>query len=135
MIPVCAGVLVIGLFLAFLFWAACRRGAEADAQADALLEKLERGEFVAPLFSSRITDTIPNVLNHVVAISSHSVPVNTSSTYDRREPVAVMQLALDGLHQAFGRLPTPLVGLRDLGWEVVARSAWIRRRMIAHAVS
>lgn len=53
----------------------------------------------------------------------------------RREPVAVMQLALDGLHQAFGKLPAPLVGLRDLGWEVVARSSWIRRRMIAHAVS
>ncbi len=53
----------------------------------------------------------------------------------RREPVAVMQLALDGLHQAFGNLPPPLVGLRDLGWEVVARSSWIRRRMIAHAVS
>ncbi len=53
----------------------------------------------------------------------------------RREPVAVMQLALDGLQQAFGNLPAPLVGLRDLGWEVVARSSWIRRRMIAHAVS
>src|SRR5690606_17586667 len=53
----------------------------------------------------------------------------------RREPVAVMQLALDGLHRAFGNLPPPLVGLRDLGWEVVARSSWIQRRMIAHAVS
>jgi 2-polyprenyl-6-methoxyphenol hydroxylase-like FAD-dependent oxidoreductase len=53
----------------------------------------------------------------------------------RREPVAVMQLALDGLNRAFGDLPAPLVGLRDLGWELVARSSWIRRRMIAHAVS
>ena len=53
----------------------------------------------------------------------------------RREQVATMQLALDGLHRAFGRLPAPLVGLRDIGWSVVARSSWLRRRMIDHAVS
>jgi ubiquinone biosynthesis UbiH/UbiF/VisC/COQ6 family hydroxylase len=53
----------------------------------------------------------------------------------RREPVATMQLALDGLYRAFGDLPAPLVGLRDMGWEIVARSAWLRRRMIGHAVS
>ncbi|MGE0797216.1 MAG: FAD-dependent monooxygenase [Lautropia sp.] len=53
----------------------------------------------------------------------------------RREPVVAMQLALDGLHHAFGDLPAPLVGLRDLGWELVARSPWLKRRMIAHAVS
>jgi len=53
----------------------------------------------------------------------------------RREPVAAMQLALDGLHRAFGNLPAPLAGLRDAGWSLVARSAWLRRRMIAHAVS
>ena len=52
----------------------------------------------------------------------------------RREQVATMQLALDGLHRAFGKLPAPLVGLRDIGWSVVARSAWLRRRMIDHAV-
>ena len=46
-----------------------------------------------------------------------------------------MQLALDGLYRAFGKLPAPLVGLRDIGWSVVARSAWLRRRMIDHAVS
>ena len=53
----------------------------------------------------------------------------------RREPVATMQMALDGLHRAFGDLPAPLVGLRDIGWEIVARSGWVRRRMIGHAVS
>jgi 2-polyprenyl-6-methoxyphenol hydroxylase-like FAD-dependent oxidoreductase len=53
----------------------------------------------------------------------------------RREAVATMQLALSGLHQAFGDLPAPLVGLRDLGWEIAARSSRIRRRMIVHAVS
>jgi len=53
----------------------------------------------------------------------------------RREQVATMQLALDGLHRAFGKLPAPLVGLRDIGWSVVARSPWLRRRMIDHAVS
>ena len=53
----------------------------------------------------------------------------------RREPVAAMQLALDGLHRAFGSLPAPLVGLRDVGWSIVARSPWLRRRMIEHAVS
>ena len=53
----------------------------------------------------------------------------------RREPVATMQLAMDGLYRAFGDLPAPLVGLRDLGWSIVARSSWLRRRMIDHAVS
>ncbi len=47
------------------------------------------GSFTAPLFSTRVTDTIPNVLSQVVAISSHSVPVNLSSTYGPRAPVAV----------------------------------------------
>jgi predicted Zn-dependent protease len=44
------------------------------------------GEFVSPLVSSRVTDTIPQVLGHVVAISSRAVPVNQSSTYGRRAP-------------------------------------------------
>ncbi len=51
--------------------------------------RIEQGEFAAPLFSTRVTDTIPWVFNHVIAISSHSVPVNVSSTYDRREPTAI----------------------------------------------
>jgi 2-polyprenylphenol 6-hydroxylase len=53
----------------------------------------------------------------------------------RREPVASMQLALDGLHKAFGTIPAPLAGLRDIGWSIVARSSWLRRQMIQHAVS
>jgi ubiquinone biosynthesis UbiH/UbiF/VisC/COQ6 family hydroxylase len=52
----------------------------------------------------------------------------------RREAVSLMQDATDGLQRAFGPLPGPLVGLRDLGWRVVARSDWLRRRMIAQAV-
>ena len=51
----------------------------------------------------------------------------------RREAVSLMQDATDGLQRAFGPLPGPLVGLRDLGWRVVASSDWLRRRMIAQA--
>jgi ubiquinone biosynthesis UbiH/UbiF/VisC/COQ6 family hydroxylase len=51
----------------------------------------------------------------------------------RREAVSLMQDATDGLHRAFGPLPAPLVGLRDLGWRAVARSDWLRRRMVAQA--
>jgi ubiquinone biosynthesis UbiH/UbiF/VisC/COQ6 family hydroxylase len=51
----------------------------------------------------------------------------------RREAVSLMQDATDGIKRAFGPLPAPLVGLRDLGWRAVARSDWIRRRMIAQA--
>ena len=52
----------------------------------------------------------------------------------RREAVSLMQDATDGLQRAFGKLPGPLVGLRDLGWRAVARSDWLRRRMVAQAV-
>jgi ubiquinone biosynthesis UbiH/UbiF/VisC/COQ6 family hydroxylase len=51
----------------------------------------------------------------------------------RREAVLLMQDATDGLQRAFGPLPEPLIGLRDLGWRIVARSDWLRRRMIAQA--
>lgn len=47
------------------------------------------GKFVAPIFSSRITDSIPNLFNNVFAISSHSVSQNESSTYERRAPQAM----------------------------------------------
>jgi predicted Zn-dependent protease len=50
--------------------------------------RVEQGEFTAPLFSSRITDTIPNVLSHVVAIAPRSILLNVSSTYGRRTPEA-----------------------------------------------
>ncbi len=53
----------------------------------------------------------------------------------RKEPVATMQLTLEGLHRAFGDLPGPLAGVRDIGWSVLARSPWLRWLMIAHAVS
>jgi predicted Zn-dependent protease len=50
--------------------------------------RIQGGKFVAPLFSSRITDAIPSVLSNVVSLSRKAVPVNVSSTYGRREPEA-----------------------------------------------
>ncbi len=47
------------------------------------------GKFAAPIFSSRITDSIPNLFNNVVAVSSRAVAKNQSSTYERRTPQAV----------------------------------------------
>jgi 2-octaprenylphenol hydroxylase len=52
----------------------------------------------------------------------------------RRESVALMQGATDGLQRAFGPLPAPIAGLRDLGWRAVAASGWLRRQLIAQAV-
>ncbi|HEY3416145.1 MAG TPA: metallopeptidase TldD-related protein [Armatimonadota bacterium] len=52
-------------------------------------QRLEGGACTAPLFSTRITDTIPNVLSHVIAISSRAVLVDVSNTYERRTPTAV----------------------------------------------
>ena len=51
--------------------------------------RVSGGEFVAPMFSTRVTDTSPSVFSHVVALSSRAVPVNTSSTYGRRTPTAM----------------------------------------------
>lgn len=51
--------------------------------------RLENGEFIAPLFSTRITDTSPSVFNNIVAVSSISVSQNESSTYGRRMPEAI----------------------------------------------
>ncbi|HTW92150.1 MAG TPA: metallopeptidase TldD-related protein [bacterium] len=50
---------------------------------------IKDGEFVAPLLSSRITDTLPQVFSGVVAISSRTIPWNVSATYDRRSPTAM----------------------------------------------
>jgi predicted Zn-dependent protease len=50
--------------------------------------RIQGGERAAPLLSSRVTDTVPNVLGHVLALSSRTVPVNESSTYGRRSPEA-----------------------------------------------
>jgi len=47
------------------------------------------GKFVAPIFSSRITDSISNVFNNIVAVSSAAVTQNQSSTYERRAPEAM----------------------------------------------
>jgi predicted Zn-dependent protease len=50
---------------------------------------IKDGAFVAPLLSSRVTDTVPQVFQGVVAISSKTIPWNVSSTYDRRSPTAM----------------------------------------------
>ena len=51
--------------------------------------RLSGGEFVAPLFSTRLADTLPNVLSNVVAVSSRAVMENVSSTYGPRSPEAI----------------------------------------------
>ncbi|MCR4423949.1 MAG: metallopeptidase TldD-related protein [candidate division WOR-3 bacterium] len=49
---------------------------------------IKDGKFVAPIFSSRITDAIPNLFNQVIAVSSQAVAENVSATYERRTPSA-----------------------------------------------
>jgi predicted Zn-dependent protease len=51
--------------------------------------RIAGGRFLAPMCSTRITDTIPNVLSHVTAVSSRSVLFDVSATYGRRTPEAV----------------------------------------------
>jgi predicted Zn-dependent protease len=51
--------------------------------------RISGGEFTAPMVSTRITDTIPNVLSHVVAVAAKSVLFDVSATYGRRAPEAV----------------------------------------------
>ena len=51
----------------------------------------------------------------------------------RRMPVASMQQVTDGLQRVFGPLPRPIEAIRDLGWQVAARSAWIRRQLVSRA--
>lgn len=47
------------------------------------------GKIVAPIFSTRITDTFNNILENVETLSSRSVSVNLSNTYGRRSPLAL----------------------------------------------
>ncbi|MGQ9677658.1 MAG: metallopeptidase TldD-related protein [bacterium] len=49
---------------------------------------IKDGEFAAPIYSSRITDSIPNLFNKIAVVSSQLVTENVSSTYDRRTPTA-----------------------------------------------
>ena len=59
----------------------------------------------------------------------------------RREPVAAMRFATDGLQRLFDptsepglpALVRPLVGVREIGWRLVESSSWLKRRLIAHA--
>lgn len=50
---------------------------------------VEKGKIVSPIFSSRITDQFDTIFGKVLAISSQTISVNTSNTYDRRSPSAV----------------------------------------------
>jgi len=49
---------------------------------------VENGSIVAPLLSSRITDTFQNVLGNISVISRNAASANLSDTYGRRMPVA-----------------------------------------------
>lgn len=49
---------------------------------------VERGEIVAPLFSSRVTESFRNVFNNLAVLAPERVSVNLSDTYGRRAPVA-----------------------------------------------
>ncbi len=51
--------------------------------------QVKNGEVVAPLLSTRVTDTIPAIFSNITAISAKSVPVNISSTYGRRSPEVI----------------------------------------------
>jgi 2-polyprenylphenol 6-hydroxylase len=51
----------------------------------------------------------------------------------RREPIAVMSQVTDGLFKVFFDAPTSLTAARDIGWQVVSRSDWLRAQMIRHA--
>ena len=50
--------------------------------------RIEGGRTVAPMFSTRLTDTCPSVLGNVVALSQRSVSQNVSATNARRRPEA-----------------------------------------------
>jgi predicted Zn-dependent protease len=50
---------------------------------------VEDGEIVAPIFSTRITDTFEKVLSRVKTLSSVAVSQNQSNTYERRSPRAM----------------------------------------------
>ncbi|MCU0610407.1 MAG: metallopeptidase TldD-related protein [Candidatus Eisenbacteria bacterium] len=49
---------------------------------------VERGKIVAPLFSSRVTESFQNLFNNLAVLAAERVSVNLSDTYGRRAPVA-----------------------------------------------
>jgi ubiquinone biosynthesis UbiH/UbiF/VisC/COQ6 family hydroxylase len=59
----------------------------------------------------------------------------------RAEPVLAMRTLTDGLQRLFddhsirrlGPLAMPFTLARDLGWQLVAGSSWLRRRLVDHA--
>lgn len=61
----------------------------------------------------------------------------------RSEPVAMMRLTTDTLQRLFDPwsepgLPAPLrplAGAREIGWRLVQKSPWLKRRLIAHAAA
>lgn len=60
----------------------------------------------------------------------------------RAEPVHTMQAVTDTLQKLFDPsalhtvrpLDRPLVLFRDLGWDLISRSGWLRRALVAHAI-
>ncbi len=49
---------------------------------------IEKGKVVAPIFSSRVTDSFQNVLGNVIKIACENESIGLSDTYGRRSPVA-----------------------------------------------
>ncbi|MDO4905693.1 MAG: FAD-dependent monooxygenase [Lautropia sp.] len=53
----------------------------------------------------------------------------------RREPVALMQATMTGLHRVFGPgLPSAVASLRNVGWQAVSASGLLKRLLIGHAI-
>lgn len=51
--------------------------------------RIEGGRPAAPLFSVRVTDSVVNMLSHVVAVASRPVFADISTSYERRSPEAI----------------------------------------------
>jgi len=50
---------------------------------------VEHGWIACPIFSTHVTDSFRNFLEHATVISSETRSVNTSNTYGRRQPTAM----------------------------------------------
>ncbi len=59
----------------------------ASSRFNAVL--VEDGRIVAPIFSSRVTDTFQNIFGNLAVLSGAPSSVNLSNTYGRRAPVAM----------------------------------------------
>ncbi|MHB0935230.1 MAG: metallopeptidase TldD-related protein [Armatimonadota bacterium] len=51
--------------------------------------RIDGGRPTSPLFSVRVTDSVVNMLSHVVAVASRPVSLDVSTSYERRNPEAL----------------------------------------------